>query len=345
MKSRGRPTAGSSLAGHTGTDVRVEGISTGNLPLSDRGNAWSGFLDRWIVPGDVEFASSAGDRKCSALAMTREHGCTVMFGDAAPQRLVHAARHLGNRAPRAFALYVFAGGSGEIQQEGSRVPFAAGDVLLRDAGGASVLASETGFRASVTLVPVDHLGPVILQRFGRSPFVMPENAPGRLALIDLLRGAEAKPQQLAAENFRHFEAAVTGVLRYAGVAAFSPMQGDAGNGDKIVPDLLEIINRSIRDPDFTLATLAARTGKSERWIRHLLTAEGIRFKQYIIRHRLELARRALIDPAYRGRSILSIALDCGFNDQTQFNRSFARHFGMPPGRFRREVAHADRNNH
>jgi AraC-like DNA-binding protein len=38
----------------------------------------------------------------------------------------------------------------------------------------------------------------------------------------------------------------------------------------------------------------------------------------------------LTDPNSRDRTILSIAMDAGFSDQSWFNRSFRRHFGATP---------------
>lgn len=60
--------------------------------------------------------------------------------------------------------------------------------------------------------------------------------------------------------------------------------------------------------------------------------------QYLIRARLRRAAGLLIE---RERSVTQIALDVGFNDLSNFIRTFGRAAGMSPARFRR-AAHGDR---
>ena len=48
--------------------------------------------------------------------------------------------------------------------------------------------------------------------------------------------------------------------------------------------------------------------------------------------RLERARDALLDG---DRSLLDIAVECGFHSASHFSRAFALRFGVPPARFRR----------
>ena len=325
-----RSAARSASGFHTAT------FSAADMPADALAEAFENFIGEWLLPGNLEFLTSPDRIEASARAIVRRGGFRLATIKLSPFRLVQTDRHLNSPAVRTVVLHVATEGRCEIRQAGARVLVAPGDVVLREAGSESTIMSDTGYGVLISTVPVTHLGSAILERFGRAPFLFPADAPGRVALYDLLN-TMMSVRRLSAASLYHFEEAVTGVLRYAAVSTARPDAATGGVRDKAVPNLLHIIDQSIRDPDFTLAALAARVGKSERWVRHLLSAEGIHFKQYIIRHRLELARRTLLDPAHRDRAILSIALDCGFNDQTQFNRSFAQYFGMPPGRFRREA--------
>jgi AraC-like DNA-binding protein len=60
--------------------------------------------------------------------------------------------------------------------------------------------------------------------------------------------------------------------------------------------------------------------------------------QYLIRARLRRAAQLLLE---HERSVTQIALDVGFNDLSNFIRTFGRAAGMSPARFRR-AAHSDR---
>jgi AraC family transcriptional regulator len=60
---------------------------------------------------------------------------------------------------------------------------------------------------------------------------------------------------------------------------------------------------------------------------------GCSVGEYVRRLRVEFACRQLARP---GRSLVEIALEAGFCDQSQFCRVFKRHVGMTPSQFRRE---------
>ncbi len=64
------------------------------------------------------------------------------------------------------------------------------------------------------------------------------------------------------------------------------------------------------------------------------------FNRMINHHRIEQAKRLLIDPDRR--SILEIAFDCGFGSVGPFNRAFKAETGTTPRAYRREAALASR---
>lgn len=104
--------------------------------------------------------------------------------------------------------------------------------------------------------------------------------------------------------------------------------------------------RLYREPGLTLRGLAERTGVPEHRLRALINgALGHRnFAAFLNGYRLAEARAALADPRNEA-SILVIALDCGYQSLSTFNRAFRRAFDETPSEFRRrstaEAAEAD----
>jgi len=104
----------------------------------------------------------------------------------------------------------------------------------------------------------------------------------------------------------------------------------------------------LRDPliGHVLAMLHDRPG--QRWTLDLLAREahvsratlGRRFAEtvgepplaYLARWRMQLAAQRL---KHSGDTIDTIARDIGYTSEFAFNRAFARHLGVPPGRYRR----------
>ncbi|MGL4264254.1 MAG: helix-turn-helix domain-containing protein [Afipia sp.] len=97
----------------------------------------------------------------------------------------------------------------------------------------------------------------------------------------------------------------------------------------------------IDNPALCLADIAAHQGISQSYVRKLFAAEGTRFTAYVLETRLEYVSRMLLDPDARTHSISAIALKCGFNDISYFNRVFRKHYGCTPSGLRRARSEAD----
>ena len=83
----------------------------------------------------------------------------------------------------------------------------------------------------------------------------------------------------------------------------------------------------------TLAELAAVAGVHRAHLVRAFRARfGVSVGAYVRRERIRWAARALRDG---DAPIAEIALQAGFADQSHFTRTFVRHMGVPPGRYRR----------
>ena len=58
---------------------------------------------------------------------------------------------------------------------------------------------------------------------------------------------------------------------------------------------------------------------------------GIAPHQWLIRRRIEVAKALLKSPSL---SLARVALECGFADQSHFQRVFKAHVGVTPGQYR-----------
>lgn len=91
---------------------------------------------------------------------------------------------------------------------------------------------------------------------------------------------------------------------------------------------------NIDDPALCLADIAADQRISSSYVRKLFTAAGEKFTTYVLDIRLENVSRMLIDPEARSHSISAVALKCGFNDVSYFNRVFRKRYGCTPSDWR-----------
>ena len=84
----------------------------------------------------------------------------------------------------------------------------------------------------------------------------------------------------------------------------------------------------------TVAEIAQAHGISPRYVHAIFSANGTSCGRELIRVRLERARRLLLDPAQKCRSIDELAWQCGFSDSGHFRRRFRATFGVPPSAMR-----------
>lgn len=89
------------------------------------------------------------------------------------------------------------------------------------------------------------------------------------------------------------------------------------------------------DPALCLADIAAHMRISTSYVRKLFAAEGTTFTTFVLGMRLANVARLLTAPETRAESVSAIALRCGFNDISYFNRAFRRRFGCTPSQWRR----------
>ncbi len=134
----------------------------------------------------------------------------------------------------------------------------------------------------------------------------------------------------------------------AGPVAVAPPPPDAAPSDEepVDPGLLAtlerlmVVDRLYRQEGLTIGALAAKLDLPERQLRRAINRGlGFRnFNEYLNRHRLADVKQALTDPSQAEVSILTIALDSGFQSLGPFNRAFKADTGMTPTEFRRAPA-------
>lgn len=104
----------------------------------------------------------------------------------------------------------------------------------------------------------------------------------------------------------------------------------------LIARLYELMDkeRVYLDEELSLASLADKMGLNAHQLSEILNRElRINFNSFVNSYRLNAAKSMLLEEP--DRTILSIALNCGFNSKTTFNKAFIAAAGMTPREFRR----------
>ena len=94
--------------------------------------------------------------------------------------------------------------------------------------------------------------------------------------------------------------------------------------------VLAIVEEQFRDPELSVASVAARLPISQRYMHKLFEQAGVHFTGHVNTLRLDAAHRDLTDPGSSSRTVADIAFAAGFSDISHFNRLFRRRFGATP---------------
>jgi len=121
--------------------------------------------------------------------------------------------------------------------------------------------------------------------------------------------------------------------------------------EKAEPDLPDLENWKARleqlmrekqlyvNPGLTLPDVAGQLGTSSRQVsRAVNQGFGVNFNDFVNSYRT----RALIDrlkaDEHHSKTLLALALECGFNSKSTFNRAFKKYTGMTPKSYLEQLA-------
>lgn len=93
---------------------------------------------------------------------------------------------------------------------------------------------------------------------------------------------------------------------------------------------------AFKDPDLNIVTLASRLVVTQHRLRSLInqTLGYKNFSAFVNAYRIDDVKAALADPKNAHLPILTLALDCGFNSLSSFNRIFKLSENMTPTEYR-----------
>lgn len=98
------------------------------------------------------------------------------------------------------------------------------------------------------------------------------------------------------------------------------------------------VTANLSDPSFSVGRVAAWQRLTPRQVQRLFERDGTTFSAFLVAARLRYAHAAFCDPARAHHSISQIIYDSGFNDISNFNHAFRRHYGATPSDVRNRGA-------
>lgn len=111
---------------------------------------------------------------------------------------------------------------------------------------------------------------------------------------------------------------------------------DAADLQSSLTQLVEFMEteRPYLDNSLTIRDLAGAVGLTEHNLSEVLNVGlGKRFYDFVNGYRVEEFKRRAVRPESANLTLLAIALQCGFNSKSSFNRIFKQHMGVTPSMY------------
>lgn len=102
------------------------------------------------------------------------------------------------------------------------------------------------------------------------------------------------------------------------------------------PKILKLVveDQAFQNPTLTLHDLATALDTTSKQISYVINQGfDMNFNDFINHYRVEAVKKQFEEGAYLQYTVLSIALNCGFNSKTTFNRVFKRNTSLTPQQY------------
>ena len=110
--------------------------------------------------------------------------------------------------------------------------------------------------------------------------------------------------------------------------------------DRIATKLRQLMERDAcyLQGDLALPQLAAMIGVSPNYLSQVINDRfQVNFFEFVNAYRIRRAQELLVDAAAASKTVLEIAMDCGFNSKSAFYSAFKKQVGMSPAQFRKSA--------
>jgi len=211
-----------------------------------------------------------------------------------------------------------------------------GDVLLLDFDGPQIATFNTLVSATCAFIPRRHFRQFLSDGSELRPLVIrPRDELHGLLKACLIASAEAQNlTAAAADGALGALASLAMVAHGVHPETSQEMHGSFLHARRVRAQ--QLIEQQCVDPRLDAERVADHLGISLRSLHSAFESTGASVGSRIQSARLRRARDLLV--RFPKRSILDIALDCGFENLATFYRGFSRAYGHPPGEVRRTCA-------
>ncbi len=254
---------------------------------------------------------------------------------AGPSLVERTAQHAASSRERYYFFHLLLQGGMRVAQDGREAILAPGDMVLTDT--ALPYTLEHGDYASALVMiasPND-----VKRRLPAPEIALGQRLSGSEGLSATLSGMMSSVWRqvksgMDAEIGERVGNNMLDMFATSCMEAFGSRIADSAVASARRSHIRCYIESNLKDPELTVASIAAAFRISPRYLHMLFAEEDETISGFIRRRRLEECKKRLADPMWRHRSITELAYAWGFNNTTHFARVFRERYGVSPREYR-----------
>ncbi|WP_082519479.1 helix-turn-helix domain-containing protein [Variovorax sp. Root411] len=305
-------------------------FSTAGLPSRERTAFWTDLVCGTYVDLECEPAASKDIVEGEILAFTFSN-LQLSRVTATAQTVRRTPTKIARSNEDFFLVSVQTSGDGLVSQDGREAFLRPGDFALYDSTRPYVLSFSGNMQQYVLRFP----GPLLrgslrdAERLTATP-IHGDKGTGYL-LQSMIRTLAT---DIGALTNASAAAVADGVmsLLIAGLSELPAAQARPASSLAALhrQQIRQAVQLHLREPGFGVAALANVLRVSPSTLQRAWSGESCSLHEFIWTCRLEGAKRELVQPAMRSRSVSEIAYFWGFNDAAHFSRTFRARYGLAP---------------
>ena len=308
---------------------------SGTIPERDQFASWREACCQHVYAITPEREDRGGFR--GSIQARRLGGLDVIDLQCEGHRVLRREEDIRGAPSDTYYVYCQVGEAAWFLQEGRHVLALRGDIVLADPNVPFSTGASGDFDFRIWRVPRRSLD-AYLALPGHLPMIhLPFNSPECSLVAGCLGALAGQGERI---DRRIAEPVSENLVRLVAVAAgIAPEMQDAGRSALRAAALQRVMRyaeKNLSDPQLSPLRAAQALGMSVRKLHMLFEPSGASFGEWLLRRRLDEARRLLESPAAAARPIADIALAAGFSELSTFYRAFRATWGTTPAALRRE---------
>lgn len=304
-------------------------LSIDDLPPRERVNVIRDYVGREVIRVDIE--PTDPDAPLHYSAQARSVPGAVWGTSRISQVTVERTNSLLSDGCDDIMVAVASSGVTVRSPSGPDLEVAPGAAMVFSQARAQRVVYHNATRAWVLRLPRQALAGMVPSLEEAPTFIIPNETPalslllGYAGLLDNDALATPAIQEMTGRHLQEMSALLLGAspefqdhVKFGTIAAAR------------LGTIKAFVTANLENPTLNLAITAARHGVTPRYVQMLFERDGTSFTEFLRTSRTAQAMRLLRDPRTINRTILSIALECGFSEASALNRAFRQHYEMTP---------------